>query len=98
MPALPARIRTKPIYERPRRTDGIRVLVDLWPRHVTKDLTALDGWLRQLAPSDELQKWFHKNPQSWPTVCKQYVKELKQHEAVAALNELYSLALRSERL
>jgi len=98
MPALSKRIRTKPIYERPSRADGTRVLVDLWPRSVTKDQTTLDHWLKKLAPSDELQMWFRKNPQSWLTFCKLYFKELKQPDAVAALSELYSLASRPERL
>jgi uncharacterized protein YeaO (DUF488 family) len=98
MPPLSARIRTKAIYERPSRADGTRVLVDLWPRSVAKERTALDRWLRQLAPSGELQRWFQENPQSWTTFRRRYFKELKQPDAVDALNELYSLALRPERL
>jgi uncharacterized protein YeaO (DUF488 family) len=58
----------------------------------------LDHWLKKLAPSDELQMWFRKNPQSWPTFCKLYFKDLNQPDAVAALCELYSLASRPERL
>jgi uncharacterized protein YeaO (DUF488 family) len=65
---------------------------------VTKDQTTLDHWLKKLAPSDELQMWFRKNPQSWPTFCKLYFKDLNQPDAVAALCELYSLASRPERL
>lgn len=98
MPPLSARICTKAIYERPSRADGTRVLVDLWPRSVTKKQTVLDRWLRQLAPSGELQRWFRENPQSWTTFCRRYFKELKQPGAVDALNELYSLASRPERL
>jgi uncharacterized protein YeaO (DUF488 family) len=92
MPAFAARIRTKRISEKPSRADGTRVLVDLLPRSVTKEQGVLDRWLKQLAPSDELQEWFRENPQSWPVFCKRYFKELREPEKADALNELYQLA------
>ncbi|MGA2745663.1 MAG: DUF488 family protein [Candidatus Sulfotelmatobacter sp.] len=50
----------KRVYEAASRTDGVRVLVDrLWPRGLTKERAAVDEWLRDLAPSDELRRWYH---------------------------------------
>jgi uncharacterized protein YeaO (DUF488 family) len=52
----------KRVYEKPAREDGTRVLVDrLWPRGLTKEAAAVDLWLRELAPSNELRKWYHDN-------------------------------------
>ena len=51
----------KRVYEKPARRDGTRVLVDrLWPRGLTKEAAAVDLWLRELAPSNELRKWYHE--------------------------------------
>ena len=99
MSALPAQIRTKRIYEKPTRADGTRVLVDRqWPRGVSKEQCALHAWLKQLAPSDNLRKWFHEHPESWALFRKEYCKELRQPEAAAALSELYRLASQRKRL
>lgn len=86
-------VKVKRVYEKPARTDGLRVLVDrLWPRGLTKQAAAVDEWLRDLAPSDELRHWFHAYPAAWMTFCKRYMKELAQPEANAALEKLYALA------
>ena len=93
MPAAAKRVLVKRVYEKPARADGTRVLVDrLWPRGLTKDAAALDAWLRDLAPSHELRKWFHARPEEWITFRKRYLKELSQPDAAAALDELYRLA------
>ena len=58
----------KRVYETASRTDGARVLVDrLWPRGLTKERAAVDEWLRDLAPSDELRRWYHARPEQWRT-------------------------------
>jgi len=86
-------VTVKRVYDAPSRSDGKRLLVDrLWPRGLTKERAALDAWLRELAPSDELRKWYHAQPQSRATFRKRYLKELSKPEAAAALNQLYQLA------
>ena len=82
-------IRIKRVYEKAARGDGTRVLVDrLWPRGLTKRQAAVDTWLRELAPSDELRKWFHARPDAWHTFCKRYLQELSESDAAAHLEEL----------
>jgi uncharacterized protein YeaO (DUF488 family) len=89
----------KRVYAEPARSDGTRVLVDrLWPRGLTKDRASVDTWLRDLAPSDELRKWFHANPGVWATFRRRYLRELARPEATAALEELYRLASRPQQL
>jgi uncharacterized protein YeaO (DUF488 family) len=83
----------KRVYEKAALADGRRVLVDrLWPRGLSKRRAALDAWLRDLAPSDALRKWFHASPGAWGIFRKRYLKELAQPEAIEALTELYRLA------
>jgi uncharacterized protein YeaO (DUF488 family) len=104
MPSAVNRVATKQItvkrvYEQPTRSDGTRVLVDrLWPRGLTKARAAVDQWLRDLAPSDALRKWFHARPEAWPAFQKRYLKELTHPESAEALNELYRLANRRKKL
>jgi uncharacterized protein YeaO (DUF488 family) len=89
----------KRVYEEPAKSDGTRVLVDrLWPRGVTKAAAALDAWLKELAPSDELRIWFHSRPDEWLTFRKRYLKELNRPEASEQLQELYRLAGGRKRL
>jgi uncharacterized protein YeaO (DUF488 family) len=83
----------KRVYRKPSRTDGKRVLVDrLWPRGLTKEGAAVDSWLRNLAPSNELRNWYHAQPDEWETFRKRYLKELSENDARLALDELYKLA------
>jgi uncharacterized protein YeaO (DUF488 family) len=92
-------VAVKRVYAEPSRSDGTRVLVDrLWPRGLTKERAALDAWLRDLAPSDELRKWFHQHPQIWAAVRKRYLKELTRPQAIAALDQLYDLKRGSKQL
>jgi uncharacterized protein YeaO (DUF488 family) len=87
------------VYEEPARADGTRVLVDrLWPRGLTKDRAAVDKWLRDLAPSDALRKWFHARPGGWTAFRRRYLKELARPECAEALHELYRLANQRKRL
>ena len=92
-------VRIKRVYEKAAPGDGIRILVDrLWPRGLTKRQAAVDAWLRELAPSDELRKWFHARPHAWLTFCKRYLKELSASDAAAQLEELYRLARGKKKL
>ena len=93
------RVDVKRVYEEPARTDGTRVLVDrLWPRGLSKARAAVDKWLRDLAPSDALRKWFHARPDAWAMFRKRYLKELARPESAEALNELYRLANKRKKL
>lgn len=85
-----ARIRIKRAYEAPVASDGVRVLVDrLWPRGLARDLARIDHWLKDVAPSSELRKWFGHDPERWPEFRKRYRAELKADaEAVAELRAL----------
>src|SRR5690348_10038103 len=66
-------IRLKRVYDDPEPGDGARFLVDrLWPRGLRKDRAALDDWLRDLAPSDALRRWFHRDPAQWAEFRRRY--------------------------
>ena len=84
------RIHTKRIYDKPARADGQRVLVDrLWPRGVSKDDAKLDAWLKDVAPSDALRKWFGHDETKWDEFRKRYFRELdKQDGAVQQLEDM----------
>ena len=65
------------VYGEPGPRDGTRVLVDrLWPRGIRKDTAAIDVWLKEIAPSEELRKWFGHNPERWEEFQKRYYCEL----------------------
>jgi uncharacterized protein YeaO (DUF488 family) len=92
-------IALKRVYEDPSPQDGARVLVDrLWPRGLTKADAALDAWLRDLAPSDELRKWYHAHPLQWSKFRERYLKELTNDAAHDALQELYDLKEKRRRV
>lgn len=83
-------IAVKRVYEAPAAEDGQRVLVDrIWPRGVSKEHAALVLWLKDIAPSDELRKWFGHEPARWVEFQERYGAELDGNdEAVAQLREL----------
>jgi len=57
------KIQIKRVYEKPSKADGMRILVDrLWPRGITKEKAGVDLWLKDIAPSTELRKWFAHDP------------------------------------
>jgi uncharacterized protein YeaO (DUF488 family) len=92
-------VAVKRVYESVSRADGARVLVDrLWPRGLSKSEVALQEWLRDLAPSDELRQWFHAQPERWQLFRKRYLKELARPEAEKDLQALYALAHKRKRL
>jgi uncharacterized protein YeaO (DUF488 family) len=89
----------KRVYDLPSPHDGVRVLVDrLWPRGLSKEAAALDGWLKDLAPSDELRKWYHAHPAQWSKFRERYLKELASERANAALQQLYDLSKSQRQL
>ncbi len=89
----------KRVYEPASRTDGVRVLVDrLWPRGLTKAGAALDEWLKELAPSDELRRWYHARPGYWDAFRKKYLRELAQPACQEGLRRLFELAHQKKRL
>lgn len=64
-------------YDGPARGDGRRVLVDrVWPRGVSKEALAADAWVKDVAPSDGLRKWFNHDPERWDEFRERYFKEL----------------------
>jgi len=70
----------KRAYETPGSDDGIRVLIDrLWPRGVKKADAAIDEWMKEIAPSTELRKWFGHDPERWPEFRRRYRSEIRQH-------------------
>jgi uncharacterized protein YeaO (DUF488 family) len=80
VPAGKPDVRIKRIYDDPTTGDGFRVLVDrLWPRGITKQEAAVDVWMRELAPSAELRKWFGHDPKRWQEFRKRYLNELAPH-------------------
>ena len=71
-------IRIKRVYDQNGPEDGSRFLVDrLWPRGLKKENLLLDGWLKDVAPSDELRRWFGHDPAKWEEFCRRYVAELE---------------------
>jgi uncharacterized protein YeaO (DUF488 family) len=92
-------VRMKRVYDPPAADDGARVLVDrLWPRGLTKSEAALDEWLKDVAPSHELRKWYHAHPAQWEKFRKKYLEELGTEAANRALQELYALAASKRQL
>jgi uncharacterized protein YeaO (DUF488 family) len=74
-------LRLKRVYETPMKSDGRRILVDrLWPRGLTKRAAQLDEWLKDLAPSADLRRWFAHDPARWPEFRRRYRRELTNHK------------------
>lgn len=76
-------IKTHRVYD-PDVPQGYHALVDrLWPRGISKEEADLDGHWKDLAPSDELRKWFDHDPDKWSSFRKKYLSELSEHKAAA---------------
>jgi uncharacterized protein YeaO (DUF488 family) len=82
-------IKLKRVYESPSPRDGLRVLVDrLWPRGLTKERAAVDLWLKDVAPSPELRKWFGHDPARWEQFEERYRQDLRaKKDAVGLLKQ-----------
>ncbi|KKK90780.1 hypothetical protein LCGC14_2719580 [marine sediment metagenome] len=92
-------IRIKRAYDAAARSDGPRILVDrIWPRGVAKEDAELEAWLKGLAPTTELRKWFGHDPEKWTEFQQRYLKELKQNDAVEDLEKLQSIIEKHKRL
>src|SRR5690554_7367006 len=92
-------IRIKRAYEDAARSDGPRILVDrIWPRGVAKEDAELEAWLKGLAPSTDLRKWFGHDPEKWEEFRQRYLKELKKTEAADDLKELQSIVKEHKRI
>jgi uncharacterized protein YeaO (DUF488 family) len=86
-------IKLKRAYERPNADDGARVLIDrLWPRGVRKVDAGIDQWIKDIAPSTSLRKWFGHDPARWQEFRRRYAAEV--HEHPETLNELRNMARR----
>ena len=85
--STPKQLRVKRAYEDPAHDDGVRILVDrLWPRGLPKSKAHVDLWLKDLAPSSGLRRWFNHEPTKWAEFRRRYARELdSKHGAVAAL-------------
>lgn len=82
-------IAVRRVYEEPGAEDGARVLVDrLWPRGVRKDALAYDEWIKDVAPSSELRKWYGHDPARFPEFRRRYLAELDGNPAVDQLERL----------
>jgi uncharacterized protein YeaO (DUF488 family) len=87
------KIQLERVYRARTNARGKRILVDrLWPRGVRKDALKLDLWLRELAPSNELRKWFGHDPRRWEEFERRYYSELQRPERQGQLHELLALA------
>ena len=86
-------ITIKRVYDPASRADGHHVLVDrLWPRGLTKGDARLDEWLREIAPSNELRKWFGHAPERWPEFVTRFRQELAEPTRAAHIERLRTLA------
>lgn len=78
-------IALKSAYAEADQNDGLRILVDrLWPRGISKEQLKIDAWLKELAPSNELRKWFRHDPQKWEEFRRRYFAELAAREEPVA--------------
>ena len=83
----------KRAYDEPATSDGTRVLVErLWPRGISRERAHIDLWLKDVAPSTELRKWFNHDPQKFPEFHRRYETELKSEAAQEALTKLREIA------
>jgi uncharacterized protein YeaO (DUF488 family) len=84
-------LKLKRAYEPPSPDDGARILIDrLWPRGISKAKAALDEWFKDIAPSNELRKWFNHDPARWTEFRRRYAKEVHRNKEL--LEELRARA------
>lgn len=81
----------KRVYDKPSYRDGYRILVDrIWPRGISKENMKINEWLKDIAPSNELRKWFNHDSEKWSEFKERYFAELKDH--TEQLENIYSIA------
>lgn len=87
----------KRVYEKPSVDDGLRILVDrLWPRGLSKTKAKIDVWLKEIAPTNDLRKWYGHDPKKWAAFRQRYLKELRGN--TQALTELRKLIKSHEQV
>ncbi len=91
--AQPVQVQVRRVYDSPETMDGQRVLVDrLWPRGLSKERAHLDEWCKEIAPSNELRKWYGHDPDRYAEFARRYRVELGDSERAAAFDHLRELA------
>jgi uncharacterized protein YeaO (DUF488 family) len=86
-------LRVKRAYESKEAGDGVRILVDrLWPRGLRSADAGIDEWIKDVAPSDELRKWFAHDPEKWPEFKRKYTGELSEPSKATLLKRIAKLA------
>lgn len=76
-------IRIKRVYDEPAETDGRRILVDrLWPRGLSKERARVDAWIKEIAPSTELRRWYGHDPNKWLEFKERYAEELEDRPLI----------------
>ena len=82
----------KRVYDTSEASDGYRVLVDrIWPRGVSKEKARIDLWMKEIAPSDTLRKWFGHDPERWEEFQRRYREELQEEIGLTSqLQQLYA--------
>ena len=92
-------IKTKRIYKASEVNDGIRILVDrLWPRGIRKESSEVKAWEKEIAPSNELRKWFNHDPEKYPEFRRKYMEELDASEDAERLLGFVNEHLRSTNI
>ncbi|AFU59815.1 MAG: DUF488 family protein [Nitrososphaera sp.] len=82
-------ILTKRVYDLPSKDDGYRILVDrLWPRGISKSDAEVDMWLKDVAPSDSLRRWFNHRPERWGEFKSRYFQEFAKHDKKDLLQQI----------
>lgn len=86
-PEMKTSVSIKRVYAPPEKSDGFRVLIDrLWPRGLSKEKAKVDLWLKEIAPSTALRKWFNHEPEKWKQFENKYQEEIKNNpEALRVL-------------
>ena len=86
-------LKTKRVYEKRDPGDGKRILVDrLWPRGLKREEAGIDEWMKELAPSEELRRWFGHDPEKWPEFRQRYTRELLAPDKVRLLDRVVRMA------
>ncbi len=90
---LAVALRVKRVYEEPEEVDGERILVDrIWPRGLSKEKARLSDWRKELAPSNDLRKWFGHDPERWEEFKERYRAELEEAGKVEEVREISDMA------
>ncbi len=90
-------IKIKRIYDEYNTEDGFRILIDrIWPRGVSKQDASIDLWLNEIAPSNELRKWFNHEAEKWPQFEEKFIEELQQKQDL--INRIRSLEKKHKKV